>query len=46
MKYQLDSPFKSISGVVERRRLADGSVMSLVARKDGTLYWRRQYPRK
>jgi len=46
MKYQLDSPFKSISGVIERRRLPDGSVLSLVARKDGTMYWRTYYPRK
>ena len=46
MKYQLEAPFRSISGVVERRRMPDGSIESLVARKDGTMYWRRKYPRR
>ena len=46
MKYKLDSPFRSISGVVERRRMYDGTRITLIARKDGTMYWRHDNPRK
>ena len=46
MKYQLEAPFRSISGIVEKRRTHDGGIEILIARKDGTMYWRRKYPRK
>ena len=46
MKYKLDAPFASISGVVARIKHNDGSRMNLIARKDGTLYWQTVYPRK
>ena len=46
MKYELVAPFKSISGVIERRQMRDGSIRSLIARKDGTMYWRSQRPRR
>ena len=46
MRYQLELPFKSISGVVERRQMRDGSIRSLIARKDGTMYWRSQRPHR
>ena len=41
MKYQLQSPFRSISGVIERRYNHDGTCETLIARKDGTIFWRR-----
>ena len=46
MKYELVAPFKSISGIVEKRRTHDGGIEVLIARKDGTMYWKRQYPRR
>ena len=46
MKYQLEAPFRSISGIVEKRRTHDGGIEILIARKDGTMYWRRKYARK
>jgi len=46
MKYKLDYPFRSISGVVERRTMSDGTRINLIARKDGTMYWQTNYPRK
>ena len=46
MKYELVAPFKSISGIVEKRRTHDGGIEVLIARKDGTMYWRRKYPRR
>ena len=46
MKYQLEAPFRSISGVIERKRLSDGSVKSLVVKKDGTMYWQHRKPRR
>ena len=46
MKYELVAPFKSISGIVEKRRTHDGGIEVLIARKDGTMYWKRKYPRR
>ena len=46
MKYKLDAPFASVSGVVARIKNHDGSRSNLIARKDGTLYWQTYYPRK
>ena len=46
MKYKLEAPFRYISGVIERRYNSDGSRTSLIARKDGTLFWRTDYPRR
>ena len=46
MKYELVAPFKSISGVVEKRRTREGEIELLIARKDGTMYWKRKYPRR
>ncbi len=46
MKYELVAPFKSISGIVEKRRTREGGIELLIARKDGTMYWRRKYPRR
>ena len=46
MKYQLEAPFRSISGIVEKRRTPDGGIEILIARKDGTMYWRKKYPRR
>ncbi len=45
MKYKLEAPFRYISGVIERRYNSDGSCESLIARKDGTIFWRRTYRR-
>jgi hypothetical protein len=42
MKYKLDLPFKSISGVVTRKVLEDGTTISLIAKNNGTLYWKRK----
>ena len=46
MRYQLELPFKSISGIVEKRRTHEGGIELLIARKDGTMYWRSQRPRR
>ena len=46
MRYKLDAPFASISGVVARIKHSDGSRTNLIARKDGTLYWQTIYPRR
>ena len=46
MRYQLEYPFKSLSGTIRRKRLADGTLVSWVARKDGTMYILRTAPRK
>ena len=44
LKYKLEAPFESISGVVSRKRFADGHVESIIATKKGTLYTRKWYP--
>lgn len=41
MQYLLEPPFASISGVVTRKTLPNGTKLTLIAKKDGTLYWRR-----
>ena len=41
MKYKLEAPFLSVSGVVARRTYPDGTRETLIARKDGTIFWRR-----
>ena len=46
MKYKLIYPFASISGVIERRYDHDGAVRTLIARKNGTMCWRKTYPRR
>lgn len=46
MKYKLDAPFASISGVVAKIINHDGSRTNLIARRDGTLYWQTIYPRR
>lgn len=46
MKYKLDFPFRSVSGVMERRIEHNGTRVTLIARKDGTMYWRHDNPRK
>ena len=46
MKYELEAPFRSISGIVEKRRTREGEIELLIARKDGTMYWRSQRPRR
>jgi hypothetical protein len=45
MKYTLEAPFKSISGTIERKRLRDGRVITIYARKDGVIAKRTYYPR-
>ena len=45
MKYTLEFPFRSISGVMERQTDKNGATRILIARKDGTMYWRTYYPR-
>ena len=40
LHYELNPLFKSISGVISRRRLSDGRVESIIATKRGTIYKR------
>ena len=40
MKYKLEFPFQSISGVISRQQLADGSVRTIYCRKDGVMVTR------
>ena len=44
LHYTLDAPFKSISGVISRKRFSDGHVETIVATKKGTIYKRTWYP--
>ena len=44
LKFTLEAPFKTMSGVVSRKRFADGRVESVIATKRGTLYKRTSYP--
>ena len=44
LHYTLDAPFKSISGVISRKRFPDGHVETIVATKKGTIYKRTWYP--
>ncbi len=46
MKYKLEYPFRYISGTVSRKRLADGSVVSCIMTKKGTMYFRKTYPQR
>ena len=46
LKYKLAAPFESISGVVSKKRFADGHVESVIATKKGTLYTRKWYPKR
>jgi hypothetical protein len=45
LKFTLEAPFKTMSGVVSRKRYSDGRVESVVATKRGTLYKRTTYPK-
>ncbi len=45
LHYTLDAPFKSISGVISRKRFSDGHVETIVATKRGTIYKRTWYPK-
>ena len=45
LHFTLEAPFKSMSGVVSRKRFADGRVESVIATKRGTLYKRTTYPK-
>jgi len=46
MKYKLEFPFRSISGVMDRKIEHNGIVRTLIARKNGTLYWRTDFPKR
>ena len=45
LHFTLEAPFKSMSGVVSRKRYPDGRVESVIATKRGTLYKRTSYPK-
>ncbi|MBO4369757.1 MAG: hypothetical protein J5808_00155 [Paludibacteraceae bacterium] len=45
LKFTLEAPFRSISGVVSRKRYPDGRVKSVVVTKRGTMYERTYYPK-
>jgi len=45
-KVKFNDLIKSMSGTISRKRLPDGSVRSLVVRKDGTMYETTYYPPK
>ena len=45
LKFTLEAPFKTMSGVVSRKRYEDGRVESVIATKRGTLYKRTSYPK-
>ena len=45
LHFTLEAPFKSMSGVVSRKRFADGRVETIVATKRGTIYKRTTYPK-
>ena len=45
LKFTLEAPFKSMSGVISRKRYPDGRVESVIATKRGTLYNRTCYPK-
>ena len=44
LHFTLDAPFKSISGVISRKRFPDGHVETIVATKKGTIYVRKWWP--
>ena len=46
MKYKLEFPFRTISGVMDRQIDRHGNVRTLIARKDGTMYWRTDYAKR
>ena len=45
LHFTLEAPFKTMSGVVSRKRYPDGRVETVVATKKGTLYKRTTYPK-
>ena len=45
LKFTLEAPFKSMSGVISRKRYPDGRVESVIATKHGTIYKRTTYPK-
>ena len=45
LHFTLEAPFKTMSGVISRKRFEDGRVESLIATKRGTIYKRTTYPK-
>ena len=45
LHFTLEAPFKTMSGVVSRKRYEDGRVETVIATKRCTLYKRTCYPK-
>ncbi|MBR1878217.1 MAG: hypothetical protein IJ814_04330 [Paludibacteraceae bacterium] len=43
LRFTLESPFRTMSGVISRKRLADGRVETVIATKRGTIYKRTSF---
>ena len=45
LHFTVEAPFKTMSGVISRKRFPDGRVESVIATKRGTIYKRTTYPK-
>ncbi len=45
LKFTLEAPFKTMSGVISRKRFPDGRVETVIATKRGTIYKRTTSPK-
>lgn len=46
LHFTLEAPFRSMYGVISRKRFPDGRVETVIATKRGTIYKRTSHPKR